>query len=273
MSRAPLHAAVRFWRDDALPGVEVRQSCYTAKAFRPHTHLCHILSLVDAGHTRFTLGAGPQSQTHSASPGQLVAIGAGVPHACNPEPGAEIRYRLLAIAPGRLADAHGAPLAFQRPVIDDAELFAALSRAHQAFVLGLPAAAKQALLDTGLALLARRHTLPQAAQPSGHPAVLLARQTIDAAPGAFMALPRLADLGGLSPHHFLRVFKAEAGLTPHAYQLQRAIEHGKTLLAAGTPICEAALACGFADQSHFSRLFRQFTGATPRQYVAAGRAA
>ncbi len=58
------------------------------------------------------------------------------------------------------------------------------------------------------------------------------------------------------------------GLPPHRYQLQQAVERAKTLLCGGASICQAALEAGFADQSHFSRRFREFTGATPRQYLA-----
>jgi hypothetical protein len=98
MCGAPLHDDVRFWRDEDLPGIEARFSSYTQKAFRTHTHRHCIVSLVEAGNTRFSL----DRTLHSVRAGQIVVIEAGRPHACNPTPGAGIAYRLLALDTGWL---------------------------------------------------------------------------------------------------------------------------------------------------------------------------
>jgi len=266
---APLHADVRFWRDPALPGVEARSSTYTKHAFRIHTHKAWTVALVEAGRTRFSLGSSSPGLRHAARTGQMVVIADGIPHACNPEPGSGFSYRLLALAPGWLAGAAGTELPphFADPVLDDPALFAAWRELHEAFVWGAPTAHKQALLIACLRELVVRHAILAAApEPRKNPAVEAAREAIAASPGAWVPLDELAHLAGLSPHHFLRVFKAATGLPPHAYQMQQAIEHAKALLTEGLPISQAALDAGFADQSHFSRCFRQFTGATPRQY-------
>lgn len=269
MSGAPLHADVRFWRDENLPGVEARFSSYTQKAFRTHTHRHCLVSLVEAGNTRFSL----DRTLHSARAGQIVVIEAGRPHACNPAPGAGIAYRLLALDTGWLTGAsRGAGLGeaprFASPVLDDPELFAAWRELHEAYVHGAPASEKQALLLACLRELVTRHAEPAdgCGEPR-NPAVARVREHIEANAGAWVPLDELARLAGLSRHHFLRVFKAATGLPPHAYQIQQAVEHAKTLLAGGTPISQAALDAGFADQSHFSRCFRAFTGATPGQYL------
>jgi len=108
---------------------------------------------------------------------------------------------------------------------------------------------------------------PQAA-PELTDAIARARQHLSASVGQRVPLDELAQVAGLSRHHFARAFKAATGLPPHTYQLQMALDHAKRLLAGGEiPISQAALDAGFADQSHFSRMFRQFTGATPVQYM------
>lgn len=283
MSGAPLHADVRFWRDDALPGIEARSSTYSQKAFRTHTHRECILSLVEAGGTRFHLDGAP----HTARAGQLVVIEAGRPHACNPDPATGISYRLLSVASGWLVGAaggEGRTPRFPTPVLDDPELFSAWRELHEAYVWGAPADEKQALLMACLRELVARHALPAqdgqgnqngrnladhaVANPGvPNPGVEEVRRHIEANPGSFEPLDALARRAGLSRHHFLRVFKAATGLPPHAFQMQQAVEHAKTLLAGGMAISQAALDAGFADQSHFSRCFREFTGATPRQYL------
>lgn len=265
MSGAPLHADVRFWRDEALPGVEARSSTYTQKAFRTHTHRECIISLVESGGTSFSL----EGVRHTARAGHIVVIEAGRPHACNPDPATGISYRLLSVASGWLAGAaQGQALRFSSPVLDDPELYAAWRELHEAYVWGAPAGEKQALLMACLGGLVARHAeLGQEGRSQGNPAVDRVRRHIEANPGSFEPLDDLARRAGLSPHHFLRVFKAATGLPPHAFQIQQAVEHAKTLLAGGMAISQAALDAGFADQSHFSRCFREFTGATPRQYL------
>jgi transcriptional regulator GlxA family with amidase domain len=49
--------------------------------------------------------------------------------------------------------------------------------------------------------------------------------------------------------------------------MQRRVDRAKDLMrATGTPLAEIAFACGFADQSHFTRMFSQATGMTPREW-------
>jgi AraC family transcriptional regulator len=70
-------------------------------------------------------------------------------------------------------------------------------------------------------------------------------------------LSRLALECGLSVRHFTRGFRQSVGMPPHRYLLKRRIERARDLLRdPDLTLLEVALACGFSDQSHFSRLFR-----------------
>ena len=51
-----------------------------------------------------------------------------------------------------------------------------------------------------------------------------------------------------------------------AYRVEQAMEKMKDK---ERPLGDIALECGFADQAHFSRSFKQITGQTPRQFRAA----
>lgn len=80
-------------------------------------------------------------------------------------------------------------------------------------------------------------------------------------------LDQLADELGISVFYFCRQFKQSMGITPHQYVTRRRIEKAKELLwHSQLPITEIALQVGFATPSAFSRLFRQFTGTTPKAF-------
>nr|MCS5560208.1 helix-turn-helix domain-containing protein [Marinobacter nauticus] len=53
---------------------------------------------------------------------------------------------------------------------------------------------------------------------------------------------------------------------PHAYLINRRIQHGQSELKRGVSIADAALNAGFADQAHFQRTFKRVVAATPNQY-------
>ncbi|MCB5176946.1 AraC family transcriptional regulator [Microvirga lenta] len=82
-----------------------------------------------------------------------------------------------------------------------------------------------------------------------------------------VALDRLASECGLSRSHFARAFRMTTGMPPHKWLLQRRIEVAKTLLRTTTlPLEEVASQCGFADQSHFTRVFSRMTQASPSEW-------
>jgi AraC family transcriptional regulator len=84
-----------------------------------------------------------------------------------------------------------------------------------------------------------------------------------------IGLAELADRVGLSPHYFSTLFKQAFGVSPHRYILSERVHEAKHLLSATRmAISEVALRLGFADQSHFSHVFRTFVGTTPKRYQA-----
>ena len=48
----------------------------------------------------------------------------------------------------------------------------------------------------------------------------------------------------------------------------RRLDRARSLLRAGHSLVDAALACGFADQSHLTRQFRSAYGLTPGRWRA-----
>ncbi len=81
-----------------------------------------------------------------------------------------------------------------------------------------------------------------------------------------ITLDELAGVVGLDRAYLIRTFKKAAGLPPHAYLTQVRLNEAKKQLTRGLPIAEVALNTGFADQSHFSRVFKHTFGITPGAY-------
>ena len=81
---------------------------------------------------------------------------------------------------------------------------------------------------------------------------------------------RVQDLGrliGLSSNYLNRAFKRSFGETPHSHITRRRVERAAhLLLTSDIALAEIALACGFSDQAHLCRLFRQHFGATPAMW-------
>jgi AraC family transcriptional regulator len=87
---------------------------------------------------------------------------------------------------------------------------------------------------------------------------------IDANLNASLSCEVLARLTKLSVSHFARAFKCTFGYSPHVFLLRRRMERAQGLmLKSDAPLGQIAIECGFADQAHMSRLFRQFTGESP----------
>lgn len=74
----------------------------------------------------------------------------------------------------------------------------------------------------------------------------------------------LAQMTRLSSSYFSAAFRISFGTSPHDYICRRRVDQAAHLMMnTDAPLCEIALDCGFADQSHLSRVFRRITGTTP----------
>jgi len=89
-------------------------------------------------------------------------------------------------------------------------------------------------------------------------------ELIAAALDARLSIERLAREVGLSPAHFARAFKETMGRAPHQYLLALRLERARRLLeTTQATLSDIAQRTGFADQAHFTRLFKRVFGTTP----------
>jgi AraC-like DNA-binding protein len=91
-----------------------------------------------------------------------------------------------------------------------------------------------------------------------------AKELLHANMSANVSLRSLAEACKLSVSHFARAFKVSTGVPPHQWLITARIEMARHLLVhSPSPLVEVAAICGFADQSHFSRIFARATGSSP----------
>lgn len=82
-----------------------------------------------------------------------------------------------------------------------------------------------------------------------------------------LQLAKLAQIAGMSPSHFARLFKQSTGHTPHQYTMHCRLEAAKWLLITQqTSIDRISGELGFANPGQFATFFRKQTGMTPSAY-------
>lgn len=274
MGKQPEHKSVCFWRDPALPGLEVRFSSYRRNAFRRHMHSAQSIGIILEGETVFDLEGTP----HRAGAGDMVFIPAEMVHACNPQSTTALTYIMFYVDLSLLGDVAREVWGddvelpnLEPPVVTDDELFAQWRNLHAAIAHGAELLERQSLMIQALGSSIKRFGRTDGESAPERPKASL---EVVASTKSFLQenmcgkvnLEELARVAGLSRYHFLRVFQEQTGLPPHTYQNQLRVNRAKEMLAESMPIAQVAAELGFTDQSHFSRVFKQFTAATPRQY-------
>jgi AraC-like DNA-binding protein/ligand-binding sensor protein len=86
-----------------------------------------------------------------------------------------------------------------------------------------------------------------------------------------ISLQEIAEASGLSAPYFSTIFKEEMGENLSSYLNRLRVEKAATMLAETELALSAiAAACGFEDQSWFSKIFKSFTGLSPGKYRERG---
>lgn len=79
-----------------------------------------------------------------------------------------------------------------------------------------------------------------------------------------ISLADLAEIANSSVYYFIRQFQISYGCSPHAYLMQRRLSRAKEMISrVNEPLKRVAASCGFADQSHMTRLFKRTYKVTP----------
>jgi AraC-like DNA-binding protein len=255
--------------------------------YHRHSHETYSLGVTDVGAQSFTC----RGAAYTSAAGMVMAFNPDDPHDGQATDGLGFTYRMIHIGPelvsAVLADAAGRPVGlplFAEPVLSDPVLAARLRGLHRA-LLGEATALRRDELLAAVVLAAARpggpstrtsaapqaETGPAGAAPAD--ARRVARRARDLIAGRYrddLTAGDLATVTGRSRFAVHRAFTHAYGMPPSDYQRQLRLREARALIAAGTPISEAAALAGFADQSHLSRWFIRYYGVTPGRYQRAG---
>lgn len=252
------------------PGVYLTQ-IESSRHFPRHWHDTFGLGLIDDGAHCSASARG----TVQAYAGHLISTNPGEVHDGRPLGAPARRWRMVYMDGAALQASTQAPgdtpnpsLVLTQPVFADPRLRHAL---RQLFALllggttrrgGDTLARDEAWAHVCGRLLAQHANL--GTRPHGPPAPLdRVRDRLADDLAQTPSLAELATLAGLSRYQVLRHFVQAHGLPPHAWLRQQRVARARTLIARGTGLADAALASGFADQSHMTRSFVQQLGFTP----------
>jgi AraC-like DNA-binding protein len=262
----------RFFTAPRFPGLELLSASFRTHAYALHAHETYTIGTVEAGCETWT----SRGARHYAGPGEFalntpldVHDGAPLDDGYTYRmsyPSVALMRDVASSVSGRTVTA--TPLF--HPMIHDPGAARLFSAAHAMLEDGSDALAGEELLLRAYASLLVRHAAIAPA-PIGREAgpVARVRAAIEARYAEDLALSELAGIACLSVHHLIRVFRAELGLTPHAYLVDVRVRRARDLLRAGLSPAAAAGQVGFADQAHLTRAFKARIGVTPGAYLRA----
>lgn len=129
-----------------------------------------------------------------------------------------------------------------------------------------------ALRMAGAAVLGQERASPRSSSARDERRISEVIRLVEGNPGGLLTLAGLARTAAMSPYHFLRTFRAVAGVTPHQFILrQRMRQAAVRLRHTADPVADIAFDSGFGDISTFNRRFHRIMGMPPRAWRVAGK--
>lgn len=263
-----------FWHDPMLPFVETRRACHSRACYKPHSHPTFSIGAVDGGSSVFT---GAEGGPVALRPGSLVFVPAERVHACNPAPDSAWSYQMLHLDVQWLCTVRqeyvddGSRKVEPVRVVSDAALYVQFCQLNDVLFSVATADEKEAALiefvgdyDVSQSVWVESVSDTSLVAKKIQPALEYLRNV----PTEKVSLVELATLTSMSRYQLIRAFRTVTGMTPHVWQLNLRINVARSLMHQGDSLADLAQHLGFADQAHFQRVFKAYTGVTPGCYKA-----
>lgn len=265
----------KYWRHPCFPDLGLFEARFTRHRYDLHTHPTYVIALITSGCERIRIGR----KSVLAPAGTIAVVNPEEWH--DGERGADEGWAYRTFYPSvplmsalaRELGRYGAPV-FSRATIEDSSLAAVLTAAHQGSTSPDTMTAETSLLVALRRLIVRHGDSSGQAEEiessGSQRRFSLYRDLVENELGSRLDLKRIAGAAGVTRFQVIRDFNKAIGLTPAAYIRDRRLRRASTLIEQGFGLADAAIAAGFADQSHLSRTFRAMHGMTPGMFRKAG---
>ncbi len=253
------------WIVKAPGRVDRIEACFSGAAFAPHRHDTYAIGITLAGVQSFDYrGAARHSR-----PGQLVILHPDELHDGRAGDDNAFRYRTAYVAPADIQSVLGGqPLPFiAGGVSSDPRLHAAVCALLKDYDRPLCDLEYQdALFDLAMSLQ-QVAGMAKKISAVNRQAATRARDYIDARLDRTFTLAELERATRHDRWQLSRDFRELFGTSPYRYLTLRRLDKARAMLLDGNSPAQTAASCGFADQSHFGRLFKKSVGLTPKAWL------
>ena len=254
-------------RNPHFPYIEIKEGAEKTYAVRKHSHEELSFGFVEKGSSRIFC----RSLHFDMDVNQSLLLPPGTIHLCEPSEAEQFRFRMLYIDPHWFRDVFHIDPKNLKP--ETARLAPCDIRVKERFFLFFStlddpmSAESEAVLFIGaLVFNVFCITKWENASDEVENAISSIKEYLDAEFTEQIQLNDLSAIAGMDKFTLLRKFNAVFRLTPHAYILNKRINHARQLLLSGESVAQTAALCGFFDQSHFVKTFRLFYGMNPADY-------
>lgn len=260
--------SVRFYKTSESMNISAVQGENVAHGFPRHAHDVYCIGYVHQG-SRIIRKNGASTVIPE---GGLFVLNPGEAHECSSLNGAH-SYSVICTGTdvmdtlsSQMSGKDSATSYFRDLPIHDNSLKTLFLRFYQVIKNSPSILERDEALLALLSTLVLRHSIngPELKNTGLHgDAILRVREFITENYARDLSLKQLSGIACLSPFYFQRMFLETTGISPHDYLVQQRIRKAKELLASGNSLAQVAQDTGFADQSHFTRIFKRLTGITP----------
>jgi AraC-like DNA-binding protein len=250
-------------------GVEFLEAWFQGAAYHKHRHDTYAICLTTSGVLAFDY----RGVAEISTPGKVVVLHPDEVHDGHAGTEVGFGYRQLYVEPALIFEAvqvlrgHACSLPFVRtPVVMSSKLSEAITNAFEGgreplAIDSLVVQLAEGLLDADPSC---KHV--PVSRYLDVAALQRARQFLDAEKTRVVRSAELEAVTGLTRYDLTRQFRLMCGTSPYRYLLMRRLEFAREQIARRRPLGEVALDAGFADQAHFSRMFKAAFGLTPGRY-------
>lgn len=253
-------------------GIELLEAWFAGHAYDKHRHDSYAIGLTESGVQAFAYRGAAEIST----PGNVVVLHPDEIHDGHAGSSAGFGYRMVYVEPALISEAlrsvagYGGLLPFVRePMADNGRLEALIRAAFRYAAEPLAVDDLVQQLAEGLYDADRSCRHAAVSDQVDSSALERVRQFLDTEKTRVVHSAELETLSGLSRYELARQFRRRYATSPYRYLLMRRLDLARRLLHRQLryTLAELALVTGFADQAHFTRMFKSVFGVTPARYL------